>query len=277
MTAPGAAASIADWIDPPAGTIAPDIPPRSASGGAVTWAASWQAATVKMRARERRARNMETSFRNTDVALVGRRGRIREHDALHPLDINRRARRRYLARRSPGSSRPPRLYGRRRGFHVGHDLPSRTGRTDRRLGADARGQPLGADAVRPHRGQPERRDRAALALARDPARGGAAPRSRPHDDAGDDATHMMPGMLSAEQLAQLERAHGPDFDALFLRLMIQHHQGAITMVNRLFAAGAGEEEPVYKMASSVFADQTTEIERMQRMLAADLFAPTTPK
>ncbi len=94
---------------------------------------------------------------------------------------------------------------------------------------------------------------------------------------GMDSTHMMPGMLSPEQLAQLERAHGPDFDALFLRLMIQHHQGAITMVNHLFAAGAGEEEPVYKMASSVFADQTTEIERMQRMLAADLFAPTTPK
>jgi uncharacterized protein (DUF305 family) len=92
-----------------------------------------------------------------------------------------------------------------------------------------------------------------------------------------DATHMMPGMLSAEQLAQLDKARGPDFDALFLELMIQHHQGAITMVNELFAAGAGEENPVYKMASSVFADQTTEIERMQRMLAADLFAPTTPK
>jgi uncharacterized protein (DUF305 family) len=92
-----------------------------------------------------------------------------------------------------------------------------------------------------------------------------------------DATHMMPGMLSAAQLAQLDRARGPDFDALFLELMIQHHQGAITMVNELFAAGAGEENPVYKMASSVFADQTTEIERMQRMLAADLFAPTTPK
>jgi uncharacterized protein (DUF305 family) len=92
-----------------------------------------------------------------------------------------------------------------------------------------------------------------------------------------DATHMMPGMLSAEQLAQLDRARGPDFDGLFLQLMIQHHQGAITMVNQLFAAGAGEEEPVYKMASSVYADQTTEIERMQRMLAADIFAPTTPK
>ena len=104
----------------------------------------------------------------------------------------------------------------------------------------------------------------------------------PHPDpehmmmAGMDSTHMMPGMLTAEQLAQLDGARGEDFDALFLRLMIQHHEGAITMVNRLFAAGAGEENPVYKKASSVFADQTTEIERMQRMLAAQLFAPTTP-
>ena len=94
---------------------------------------------------------------------------------------------------------------------------------------------------------------------------------------GMDSSHMMPGMLSAEQLAQLDRARGPDFDQLFLQLMIQHHQGAITMVNQLFAAGSGEEEPVYKMASSVYADQTTEIERMQRMLAAAMFAPITPK
>ena len=94
---------------------------------------------------------------------------------------------------------------------------------------------------------------------------------------GMDSTHIMPGMLTDAQLAQLDRARGEDFDQLFLRLMIQHHQGAITMVNQLFASGAGEEEPVYKMASSVYADQTTEIERMQRMLAADIFAPTTPK
>jgi uncharacterized protein (DUF305 family) len=92
-----------------------------------------------------------------------------------------------------------------------------------------------------------------------------------------DARHMMPGMLSAAQLAQLDSARGPDFDALFLRFMIQHHEGAITMVNDLFASGAGEENPVYKMASNVFADQTTEIERMQRMLAAELFGPTTSK
>jgi uncharacterized protein (DUF305 family) len=95
--------------------------------------------------------------------------------------------------------------------------------------------------------------------------------------AGMDHGHMMPGMLSAEQLAQLDSARGPTFDERFLRFMIQHHEGAITMVNNLFATGAGEENPVYKMASSVFADQTTEIERMQRMLAAELLSPTTSK
>ena len=85
--------------------------------------------------------------------------------------------------------------------------------------------------------------------------------------------HMMPGMLTAEQLAQLDRARGAEFDELFLRFMIQHHEGAITMVNELFGKGAGEENPVYKIASGVFADQTTEIERMQRMLAAKVFGP----
>jgi uncharacterized protein (DUF305 family) len=92
-----------------------------------------------------------------------------------------------------------------------------------------------------------------------------------------DSTHLMPGMLSAEQLAQLDRARGPDFDALFLRLMIQHHEGAITMVNQLFAVGAGEENPVYKIATDIFADQTTEIERMQRMLADELLAAPSPR
>jgi uncharacterized protein (DUF305 family) len=92
-----------------------------------------------------------------------------------------------------------------------------------------------------------------------------------------DAAHIMPGMLSAAQLAQLDTARGPAFDELFLRFMIQHHQGAITMVNQLFAASGGEEESVYKFATGAFADQTTEIERMQRMLAADLFASPTPR
>ena len=89
------------------------------------------------------------------------------------------------------------------------------------------------------------------------------------------ADHMMPGMLTDAQLAQLDRARGPEFDELFLRFMIQHHEGAITMVNELFGKGAGEENPVYKIASGVFADQTTEIERMQRMLADKMFGVHT--
>src|ERR1051326_2204844 len=88
---------------------------------------------------------------------------------------------------------------------------------------------------------------------------------------GMDSSHMMPGMLTDQQLARLDSARGEDFDETFVRSMIQPHQGAITRVNRLSAAWGGEEEPVYKMATGVFADQTTEIERMQRMLAADLF------
>lgn len=82
---------------------------------------------------------------------------------------------------------------------------------------------------------------------------------------------MMPGMLSAEQLARLDGARGPEFDRLFLTFMIQHHKGAITMVNQLFGAGAGEQETVYRFASGVYADQTTEIDRMQKMLAPFLF------
>jgi uncharacterized protein (DUF305 family) len=80
---------------------------------------------------------------------------------------------------------------------------------------------------------------------------------------------LMPGMLTVEQLAQLDRASGPEFDRLFLTFMIQHHQGAITMVEQLFSAqGAAQDDNVFKFASDVNADQTTEIDRMGSMLAA---------
>jgi len=87
---------------------------------------------------------------------------------------------------------------------------------------------------------------------------------------------LMPGMLTDEQMKQLDAARGKDFDLLFLRFMIQHHQGAVTMVNDLFATpGAAQETTVYKMASDVFADQTTEIDRMQKMLASAVFETDT--
>ena len=80
---------------------------------------------------------------------------------------------------------------------------------------------------------------------------------------------LMPGMLTAEQLAQLDGARGGEFDRLFLTFMIQHHQGAITMVEQLFGArGAAQDDYVFKFASDVNADQTTEIDRMGAMLAA---------
>lgn len=89
-----------------------------------------------------------------------------------------------------------------------------------------------------------------------------------HDMPGMQHT-MMPGMLSQAQLDSLNAAQGPQFDQLFLRYMIQHHQGAIVMVNQLFGTqGAGEEERVFRFASDVYADQTTEIDRMEKMLAA---------
>lgn len=79
----------------------------------------------------------------------------------------------------------------------------------------------------------------------------------------------MPGMLTAEQMRALEQARGPAFDRLFLTYMIQHHRGAVTMVGELFAAGgAGQDEAVFKLASDINVDQITEIDRMERMLAA---------
>ena len=78
---------------------------------------------------------------------------------------------------------------------------------------------------------------------------------------------LMPGMLTAEQMKALDAARGPEFDRLFLTDMIQHHQGAITMVNQLFSTpGGGQELYVFRFASDVNADQTTEIERMRLML-----------
>jgi uncharacterized protein (DUF305 family) len=80
---------------------------------------------------------------------------------------------------------------------------------------------------------------------------------------------LMPGMLTDEQMKQLDQARGPEFDRLFLTFMIQHHNGAVQMVKELFGTnGAAQDELVFKFASDVNVDQTTEIARMQRMLVA---------
>jgi uncharacterized protein (DUF305 family) len=78
---------------------------------------------------------------------------------------------------------------------------------------------------------------------------------------------LMPGMLTDEEMAELDKARGSEFDRLFLIGMIKHHQGAIDMVNDLFKAyGAAQDDTIYKFSSDVFADQSIEIGVMQKML-----------
>lgn len=80
---------------------------------------------------------------------------------------------------------------------------------------------------------------------------------------------LMPGMLTAEELAALDKARGPEWDRLFLTGMIKHHEGALKMVDDLFEAyGALQDDEMFKFASDVYADQTTEIDFMLKMLDA---------
>ena len=82
-----------------------------------------------------------------------------------------------------------------------------------------------------------------------------------------DGVHLMDGMLTPAEMDELANARGEDFDRLFLEGMIRHHQGAIDMVDRLFAtSGAAQESTVFKFAEDVGADQMMEIERMQGLL-----------
>jgi len=86
---------------------------------------------------------------------------------------------------------------------------------------------------------------------------------------GADHMMLMPGMLTQDQMKQLDQAKGAEFDRLFLTFMIQHHRGAVTMVQDLFGTnGAAQDETVFKFANDVNVDQSTEIARMQTMLAA---------
>src|SRR5580692_1387532 len=85
---------------------------------------------------------------------------------------------------------------------------------------------------------------------------------------GTEQTMLMPGMLTPAQMTELDHAKGLDFDRLFLTDMIQHHRGAVSMVHDLFETqGAGQDEIVFKFASDANVDQTTEIARMEKMLA----------
>ena len=86
----------------------------------------------------------------------------------------------------------------------------------------------------------------------------------------------MVGVLTEEQIQQLDAAQGRAFDRLFLKYMIQHHSGAVTMVDRLFEKGAARDNAAFKLASGIHVDQKTEIARMKRMLSDLPDASGTP-
>ena len=93
-----------------------------------------------------------------------------------------------------------------------------------------------------------------------------APHVAVHDGHG---AHSMPGMLSAEQLAQLTAARNGAFDRLFLRFMIQHHEGAVQMVADLRRLpGAATSAMLSNFLTEIDSDQRAEIRRMQTLFAA---------
>lgn len=96
------------------------------------------------------------------------------------------------------------------------------------------------------------------------ARGRPLPNAHAHHGQG---AMLMPGMLTEDEMRRLAAASGETFDRLFLEHMITHHEGALTMVEQLFATpGAGQEADIFAFAADVDADQRMEIDRMRSML-----------
>ncbi len=78
---------------------------------------------------------------------------------------------------------------------------------------------------------------------------------------------LMPGMLTEEQMDALKKARAGEFDRLFLKGMIQHHKGALVMVEELFnTAGAGQDSQLFNFATDVDSGQRAEIRIMEKML-----------
>jgi uncharacterized protein (DUF305 family) len=78
---------------------------------------------------------------------------------------------------------------------------------------------------------------------------------------------LMPGMLVPKRMEELKKANGAEFDRLFLKGMIEHHEGALVMVRDLFeTAGAGQDAELFNFATDVDTGQRGEIKIMQMML-----------
>lgn len=81
----------------------------------------------------------------------------------------------------------------------------------------------------------------------------------------DHGTHSgMPGMMDDAEMTKLEKASGKEFDALFLNLMVEHHEGAVDMAETEKSKGA--YEPATAMADDIVTAQTAEIEEMNKLV-----------
>lgn len=102
------------------------------------------------------------------------------------------------------------------------------------------------------------------------ARGESIPATMPDMpgmDMSNEKMPLMPGMLTPEQMEALRKAKGPEFDRLFLIGMIQHHNGALTMVKDLFnTEGAGQDAELFNFATDADNTQRAEIHIMESML-----------
>lgn len=75
----------------------------------------------------------------------------------------------------------------------------------------------------------------------------------------------MPGMMTEEEMAELDKANGTAFDRMFLQMMVKHHQGAVTMAKA--EQTSGKDTRVIELAKKIEADQTREITTMNALLA----------
>ncbi len=97
--------------------------------------------------------------------------------------------------------------------------------------------------------------------------GGDSHSSHSHGSTQAAPTHQMPGMLSPKQMEELKAATGTTFDMLFLKGMIQHHEGALVMVKDLHdSPGTAQDAELFNFASDVDSGQRAEIKSMQNLL-----------
>jgi uncharacterized protein (DUF305 family) len=88
--------------------------------------------------------------------------------------------------------------------------------------------------------------------------------STDHGDMGHGSSDAMPGMMTAEEMADLEQTEGTEFDRMFLEMMVEHHNGALEMARTEQAQGENPE--AVALAERIEADQEAEIAEMQRLL-----------